>query len=209
MTDTHLDNERHRRRTTAVTTDPTTAHPGAADPPPARRRTAGPPTGRSRRPAAGRATGHHPPTRRPRLLPGSAGPPGAGSAAGPGLGPPGPGGPAGRHRVPLHLGPRPVGMGQQLLLRRRTGRDQELEGLLLRLLRRLQLHHRRQAARLLVGDGDLGPALRRQRVEHPRTPGPRGGGHRRPALRHRAPLVLARGQPCWPARSWPSPRWPR
>ena len=55
------------------------------------------------------------------------------------------------------------GMGQQLLLGGGAGRHQELEGLLLRLLRRLELHHRRQASGLPVGDGALGPHLRRER----------------------------------------------
>ena len=61
---------------------------------------------------------------------------------------------------------------------------------------------------LLWADGDLGPDLRRQLVEHPGAPGPGGRGHGRPGLPLRAALVQRPGPPCWPAPSWPSRRWP-
>ena len=107
------------------------------------------------------------------------------------------------------LGPRRLGLGQRLLLGRRPGREHQLEGLLLRLVRRLQLHHCRQAAGLVVGDGAVSPNVRGQRLERPGAAGPRrvwppsawsmprygGGSPRRPA--------------CWPARRWRSHRWPR
>ena len=50
---------------------------------------------------------------------------------------------------------------------------EELEGVLLRLVRRGQLHHRRQAAGVAVGDGAVGADLRRQLVEHPGAAGAR------------------------------------
>ena len=59
--------------------------------------------------------------------------------------------PAPGDRHPLPLGPRRLRLGQRLLLGRRAGRVVELEGLLLRFLRRRQRHHRRQAAGLAVG----------------------------------------------------------
>ena len=96
-------------------------------------------------------------------------------------------------------------MGQQLLRRRRPGRHQELEGLLLRLVRRLQLHHRGQATGLAVGHGDLGPDLRGQLVEHPGAPGPRGRGHRRPPLRHRAAVVHPGSGPAGRGGGGPDP----
>ena len=58
----------------------------------------------------------------------------------------------------LPLGPRRVGLGELVLLGRGAGRHEELEGVLLRLDRRVELHHRRQDARVAVGDGDLGRA---------------------------------------------------
>ena len=54
---------------------------------------------------------------------------------------------------PVRVGARPGGLGQQLLRRGGPGRHPELEGVLLRLPRRVELHHRRQAARVAVGDG--------------------------------------------------------
>ena len=98
----------------------------------------------------------------------------------------------------LPVGPRRLRLGQQLLLRGRAGGHEELEGVLLRLLRRGELHHRRQAAGVAVGDGAVGPDLRRQRVEHPRAAGARGRGRRRPALRDGTPLVRRRGAACSP-----------
>ena len=65
------------------------------------------------------------------------------------------------------------GLGQQLLRRGGPGRHPELEGVLLRQPRRVQLHHRRQAAGVAVGDGAVRADVRRQRVEHARAPGDR------------------------------------
>ena len=94
----------------------------------------------------------------------------------------------------LSLGPRRVGLGQHVLLGGRAGGVCELEGVLLRLARCRQLDHRRQDARLPLGDGHLGADLRRELVEHPRPAGARGrrGGGR--ALCDGSPLVLARGR---------------
>ena len=75
-----------------------------------------------------------------------------------GLGRTGTGRAARRHGRPLHLGPRRVGLGQQLLLGRGAGRHQELEGVLLRLVGRGQLHHHRQATGRPVGHGAVGAA---------------------------------------------------
>ena len=93
------------------------------------------------------------------------------------------------------------GWAQQLLLRRRASRHQELEGVLLRLVRRVQLHHRGQAAGGAVGHGALGPTLRRQRLEHPRPPGPRGRGRRGRALRQPSNGGSVPVPACWPAPS--------
>ena len=54
-------------------------------------------------------------------------------------------GPARRHRGPALLGAHRQRLVQRVLLRRGPGRQRELEGLLLRLLRRGELDHRRQA----------------------------------------------------------------
>ena len=65
-----------------------------------------------------------------------------------------------------------------------------------------QLHHRRQAARRPVGDGALGADLRLQLLEHAACPQAlEGVAARRPAVRHRPALVLARSPACWPAPS--------
>ena len=58
---------------------------------------------------------------------------------------------AGAHRRRLPVGPERLGLRQLLLRRRGPGRHQELEGVLLRLARLLELHHRRQAARRRCG----------------------------------------------------------
>ena len=54
------------------------------------------------------------------------------------------------------LGPGRLGLGELLLLGRGAGRFQELEGVLLRIVGRFELHHRRQTPGIAVGDGDLG-----------------------------------------------------
>ena len=61
------------------------------------------------------------------------------------------------------LGSQCIGLGERLLLRRRAGGLDELEGVLLRVVRRLELHHRRQVAGRALGDGHLRADLRRQR----------------------------------------------
>ncbi len=60
------------------------------------------------------------------------------------------------------VGPRRIGLGERLLLGGRPGRHEELEGVLLRLVRLVELHHRRQAAGVAVGDGALGAPVRRE-----------------------------------------------
>ena len=72
----------------------------------------------------------------------------------------------------LHLRSQLVGICQQLLRRGRPGRHEELEGVLLRLDRLLELHHRRQAAGLALGDGAVGPDLRLQQLRACSSPRP-------------------------------------
>ena len=71
----------------------------------------------------------------------------------PGLGAPGVGRAAGRHRRAVRLGARRVRLGEHVLLGRRAGRLGVLEGVVLRLLRRRELDHRRQDAARAVADG--------------------------------------------------------
>ena len=91
----------------------------------------------------------------------------------------------------LPVGPRRVGLGELVLLRRGAGRHEELEGVLLRLHRRVELRHRRQDPRVVVGHGAVGARLRRELVEHPRTAGARRRRRGRHPLRHGQALVLA------------------
>ena len=69
----------------------------------------------------------------------------------PGVGPAGPARPAGRDRRALPVGAGRVRLGELLLLGRGAGRLGELEGVLLRLVGRGQLDHRRQDARRRCG----------------------------------------------------------
>ena len=85
-------------------------------------------------------------------------------------------------------------LGERVLLRRGPGRDRKLEGVLLRLARRGELHHRRQAAGLAVGDGRCRRGSSASTLEHPRAAGARGRRRRRPAVRDRAPLVRPGGR---------------
>ena len=80
----------------------------------------------------------------------------------PRLGPPRPLPLCSRRRRSLPGRPRRERLGERVLRGRRAGRVEELEGVLLRLVRLVELHHRRQAARVAVGDGPLGAALRLQ-----------------------------------------------
>ena len=61
--------------------------------------------------------------------------------------------------------------------------------MVLRLTRRVQFHHRRQAAGLTVGDGPVRPPLRLQQLEHAGPAGSPRGGDRRPAVRDGAAVV--------------------
>ena len=95
----------------------------------------------------------------------------------------------------------PVGerLGQRVLRRRRPVHGQELGGVLLRLVRRGQRRHRRQAARRALGDGAVGAGLRPVDVEHSGAAGADGGGDGRAALRRgpaggRAGRGAARGR---------------
>ena len=112
--------------------------------------------------------------------------------AGPGVGASDAAAPARRHRRALPLGSRRLGLGEHLLLRRGAGGHQELEGVLLRLLRLVELRDRRQGTGVALGDGPLGPALRRQRLEHPRPPGARRRRDRGCAVPRGPSLVLRR-----------------
>ena len=123
----------------------------------------------------------------------------AGQGERPGLGPPRAARAAHRDGRPLHLGPGRQRLGQLLLLGRRAGRHQELEGHVLRVLGLVQLHHRRQTTGVPVADGDLGPDLRPQLVEHARAAGARGRRDGRTGLPLRAALVQRAGRP--PRRS--------
>ena len=81
-----------------------------------------------------------------------------------------------RHRPAVPVGARRIGLGQLLLLRRRPGRVGVVEGVLLRLLRRREQHHRRQDTAGDLADGPVGPDLRAVVVEHPRAAGARRRG---------------------------------
>ena len=96
------------------------------------------------------------------------------------MGPPGTagcGGPA------LHRQPDRQRFRQHLLLGGGAGRLEELVGLVLRLDRRRQLHHRRQAAAVDDAHGPVGAAVRPQLVEHPPAGGAGGLGHGRDPVR--------------------------
>ena len=103
---------------------------------------------------------------------------------------------------PLPVGPRRERLGERLLRRGGAGGDEELEGVLLRLVRLVELHHRRQAARLAVGDGALGAGLRAQLVEHARAAGARGRRGRRAPLRDGEAPFRRPARACSRARCW-------
>ncbi len=71
----------------------------------------------------------------------------------------------------------------------------ELEGVLLRQLRRRQLDHRRQAAGLPLGDGPVGAAARPQLVRDPAAAGAHGRRDRRRRLHHGQAPVRCCGGP--------------
>ncbi len=160
-------------------------------------------TVRRRRPLRRPRLARRPPARRPcvRLLPGQ----GERRA----LGAPRPAHAARRHRGPLPVGPGRQRVGQLLLLGRRAGRHEELEGLLLRFVGLVELHHRRQAAGVPVADGDLGPHLRAQLVERAGAAGARGRGHRRASSTCPSGAGSARRRRSSVARSSRSRRWRR
>ncbi|MCF2437348.1 hypothetical protein LV779_38405 [Streptomyces thinghirensis] len=83
-----------------------------------------------------------------------------GRPRGPPLGAPGLPRPAAGHRPALPLRPERLGLRQLLLLGRRAGGRPVLEGVLLRLARRRERHHRRQAPGRAVADGAGGADLR-------------------------------------------------
>ena len=87
------------------------------------------------------------------------------------------------HRRPLHLGPVALRVGQRLLLGRGAGRWGELEGVVLRLVRRRERDHRRQDARGAVGHRAVGADLRAEQLERPRPAGAHGRRVRRAAVR--------------------------
>ena len=102
---------------------------------------------------------------------------------------------AGGHGRAVHLGARRLRVGQRLLLGSSAGRHPELEGVLLRLQRLGQLHHRRQATRLAVGDGAFRAHLRCQLLEHPGAASAGRRGRGRVAVRHHPALVRPCGRP--------------
>src|SRR5271165_2568538 len=67
-------------------------------------------------------------------------------------------------RHPLLVGSGQEWLGERFLCGCGPSRHQELEGVLLRLVRLLQLHHRGQDARLAVGYGDIRADFRFQPV---------------------------------------------
>ncbi len=83
----------------------------------------------------------------------------------------------GRRAVPRQ--PHGQRLRQRLLLGRRLGRVAGLVGLVLRVDRSLELHHRRQAAAGDHGPRPVGPAVRPQLGVHPRPAGTHGCGERR------------------------------
>ena len=102
-------------------------------------------------------------------------------------------GPDGRHLRPLHVRVGPERLGECVLRSRGGGRRDQLESDLLRLARRVELHHRRQVARVSLGHGDLSAPVRVQRVERAGAAGTRGRRDRRPRVRRRAAVVRLRG----------------
>ncbi len=95
----------------------------------------------------------------------------------------------------VHLGFVGIGMGQLVLFGRGPGRLDELEGVLLRFVRRGQQHHRRQAGHVTVAAGSCHPRFRSQLVEHLGTRGSHGGCDRRSVVRGGSSLVQPRGRP--------------
>nr|WP_284288781.1 hypothetical protein [Angustibacter aerolatus] len=78
------------------------------------------------------------------------------------MGPPGAARPARPDRRPVPVGPVGVRLGELVLRRRRPGRLGVLEGVLLRLVRRRERDHSRQAAGIAVVHGAVDPAVRAQ-----------------------------------------------
>ena len=116
---------------------------------------------------------------------------------------------AARHRAAVPGRAVRVGLGQPVLLGRGRGRQQELDGVPVRLARLVQLHHRRQAAGLAVGDGPVGADLRPELVVDPGAAGARGRGRGRAAVRRGASACRRRPPGCSPARSSRRRRWRR
>ncbi len=93
----------------------------------------------------------------------------------------------------LCMGPHDQRLGQYLLRDGRAGREPELDGLVLRLARCLELHHDRQATAIHDVDGPVGTPLRAQLVEHPPAAGGGWGGHGGRAVLGGAAVIRARG----------------
>ncbi|CAO0827445.1 hypothetical protein SMICM17S_01866 [Streptomyces microflavus] len=91
----------------------------------------------------------------------------------------------------LLLQPQRLRLRQLLLLRRRPGRQPELEGALLRFAGLRERHHRRQAARRPLADGPVGAALRAQLLGDPGPSGPDGRRHGGRAQHRRTPSLRA------------------
>ena len=78
---------------------------------------------------------------------------------------------------------------KRLLCRCRTGRLAELVGLVLRISGRTQFHHRRQTARLAVGDRIVGAPVRDEQLVCAGASGRHGGGFCCPAVLHGSPRI--------------------
>ncbi len=87
------------------------------------------------------------------------------------------------------------GYAERLLRGGGAGGHPVVEGVLLRLVRRVQLHHRRQATGLAVGGRAVRPGVRLLLLDAARAAGPRGRSLRRHPVCRRAALVRAGGGP--------------
>src|ERR1700730_203302 len=93
----------------------------------------------------------------------------------------------------LPVGPGQEWLGERLLRGGGPGRHEELEGVLLRLVRPVQLHHRGQDARLAVGYGDIRADVLFQPLVGAGAAGIGGRGFGPAALRRGQALVRGSG----------------
>ena len=108
------------------------------------------------------------------------------------------------HRRPLPLGPVALRLGQRLLLGRGAGRRGELEGVVLRLVRRRELRSPSTRRPRRCGSSALSVRIfGLQQLEHPRPAGAHGRRVRRAAVRGGQARSPGRAPGCSPARRWP------